>query len=91
MEHLVEWELARETEVLGKKLPQCHCATNSTSSELGWNPGRRGGRLSYGTASDRQLLSSFIISLYMPGSVISVKPIVYTHVNLILRHVLIKW
>jgi hypothetical protein len=24
MEHFVEWELARETEVLGENLPQCH-------------------------------------------------------------------
>jgi hypothetical protein len=24
MEHLVEWELAGEIEVLGEKLPQCH-------------------------------------------------------------------
>jgi hypothetical protein len=24
VEHSVEWEVARETEVLGEKLPQCH-------------------------------------------------------------------
>jgi hypothetical protein len=48
--------MAGETEVLGQNLPQCHLAsTNLTRTNLGWNPGRRGGkvavnRLSYGTA-----------------------------------------
>jgi hypothetical protein len=54
VEKLVEWRLARETEVLGENLPQRHVVHHN----LAWldpvsNPGRRGGkpatnRLSYG-------------------------------------------
>jgi hypothetical protein len=56
MENLVEWRLARETEVLGENLPSATLsATNPTSPDTGLNPGRRGGkpatnRLSYGAA-----------------------------------------
>jgi hypothetical protein len=47
------WELSRETEVLGEKLPQS--TTNPTWPDVGLNPNRRGGelsanRLSYDTA-----------------------------------------
>jgi hypothetical protein len=56
--HLVEWELARETEVQEENLSQCATLStiNPTWPDLGWNPGRRGGkpvtnRLSYGTAN----------------------------------------
>jgi hypothetical protein len=95
IEHLVEWELAGETEELVENLPQCHYTANSTLSEQGSNPGLCRGkpmtnRLSYGTASNRQLLSSFVISLYVPGSLISVKLIDYSHVDLIVRDVGIK-
>jgi hypothetical protein len=55
MENLVEWWLARKTEVLGENLLS---ATVHHKSHMSWpdmNPGRRGGkpatnRLSYGTA-----------------------------------------
>jgi hypothetical protein len=56
VEQSVEWELARETELLGEILPQCTFSTkNTTWSDLGSNQGLRGGksatnRLSYGTA-----------------------------------------
>jgi hypothetical protein len=56
MEHLVEWELAGETEVLGKTCSSATLSTtNPTRPDLESNPGRRGGkpattRLSYGTA-----------------------------------------
>jgi phage-related protein len=56
VEKLVEWRLAGETEVLGENLPQRHFVhKNSTWSDPGSNPGRRGGkpatnRLSYGAA-----------------------------------------
>jgi hypothetical protein len=37
---LVEWELARETEVLGKDLPQCHFVHNkSQTTWCGLEPG----------------------------------------------------
>jgi hypothetical protein len=58
MEHLVERELAWETEVLGGNLPLCHFSTtNPILLDLGSNPGRRGGKpatnhLSYGMAYD---------------------------------------
>jgi hypothetical protein len=42
VEHSVERELARETELLGKILPQCHFIHNK--SYLDMNPGRRGGK-----------------------------------------------
>jgi hypothetical protein len=56
MEKLVEWWLARETEVLGESLPQYHFVHHKF--HMSWpvaNRGRRGGkpatnRLSYGTA-----------------------------------------
>jgi hypothetical protein len=54
VERLVEWELARETEVLGENLPQ-YQFVHPTWPDLGSNPGRCDGkpatnRLSYGTA-----------------------------------------
>jgi hypothetical protein len=46
MEQLVEWEL--EAEVLRENLPQPN--TDPTRSDMGSNPGRRGGKpSSYGT------------------------------------------
>jgi hypothetical protein len=57
MEHLVEWELAGETEVLAETCPSATLSTRkSTWPDLGSNPGRRGGkpvtnRLSYDTAT----------------------------------------
>jgi hypothetical protein len=55
MQKLVEW-LAKEIEVLGENLPQCHFVHHKPHM-LPWreNPGRRAGkletnRLSYGTA-----------------------------------------
>jgi hypothetical protein len=57
VEKQIECRLARETEVLGKNLPQRHfCPSqNPTWLDPGLNPGRRGGkpatnRLSYGAA-----------------------------------------
>jgi hypothetical protein len=56
MEHLVECELAGETEVLGESLPQCHFAhRKSHMTWRGIEPGQPWGkrttnRLSYGTA-----------------------------------------
>jgi hypothetical protein len=52
----VEWELAGETEILGKNLLHCHFVHHK--SHMTWpglEPGRRGGKpatnpLSYGTA-----------------------------------------
>jgi hypothetical protein len=45
MEKLVEWWLARETEVLGENLPQCrfvHRKPHMLCPDA--NPGRRGGK-----------------------------------------------
>lgn len=39
VEQPVEWELVRETGVLGEKH---RSATNSTWRDVGWNPGGRG-------------------------------------------------
>jgi hypothetical protein len=56
MENLVEWWLARETEVLGENLPQYRFVRHKFHMNWsGANPGRRGGkpainRFSYGTA-----------------------------------------
>jgi hypothetical protein len=56
VEQLMEWRLARETEILGESLPHCHfTTTNPTWPEPGSNPDRRDGkpvtnRLGYGAA-----------------------------------------
>jgi hypothetical protein len=56
MENLVEWELAEETEVLEKKLPECQFLYHKSHITFpDANSSRRGGkpvtnRLSYGTA-----------------------------------------
>jgi hypothetical protein len=56
MEQPVEWELARETEVLGENLPSATLSTTyPTWPDLGSNPSHRGGKpatnlLSYDTA-----------------------------------------
>jgi hypothetical protein len=56
-EQSVEWELARETEVLGENLPSATLSTkNPTWFELGSSPHHQGGEqmtnsLSYGTAT----------------------------------------
>jgi hypothetical protein len=53
VEHLVEWRLAGETEVIGENKPQCHFVHHK--SHMTWtrlNPGPPAtNRLSYGTAS----------------------------------------
>jgi hypothetical protein len=64
MEKLVEW-LARETEVLGENLPQCHFVHHKP--HMLWpeaNSGCRGGKpatncLSYGTNDDPRYLSRY--------------------------------
>jgi hypothetical protein len=56
VEHLVEWRLAGETEVLGETCPSANLSTtNPTWPDPGSNLGRRSGkpatnRLSYGAA-----------------------------------------
>jgi hypothetical protein len=59
MKQCVEWELAGETEVLGENKPECNVFHHKFHkwSDLGSNPGPRGGKpatnnLSYGTATD---------------------------------------
>jgi hypothetical protein len=86
VEQSMERELAWETELLGENLPQ------SIRHDLNWDRTHAAavGSLSYDTASNRQLLSSFVTSLYMPGSLMLVKLIDYTHFDLIVRHVAIK-
>jgi hypothetical protein len=64
VEKQMECRLTGEAEVLGENLPQRHfCPSqNPTRSDLGLNPGRRGGkpatyRLSYGAAFNTYLLT----------------------------------
>jgi hypothetical protein len=59
VEKLVEWRLARETEIFGENLPQRHFVHHKCHIlDPGLNPGRRGGkpatnRLSYGAANSK--------------------------------------
>jgi hypothetical protein len=68
-EFLVEWRLAGETKVLGKKLPQRHFVHHKSHlPHPGSNPSRRGGkpatiRLSYGAAKLITWFSSFFWTL----------------------------
>jgi hypothetical protein len=67
MEKLVEWWLARETEVLGENLPHAALSTTNPTCCPDAEPGLRGGkpatnRLSYGTALGYTSFQLFEIS-----------------------------
>jgi hypothetical protein len=96
LEHLVEWELARGNRSIWRKtclsatVPQIrhHMNWDGTHAARG---GKTGDKLS--ELWDGLLIVNYLEALsylYMPGSLISVKSIVYTHVNLIVRYILFK-